>query len=170
MIYRHTHWCLNEHMKIPHYWKLIGAIGISEFAGVVGTLFVSSSLSGWYGTIQRPALNPPAWIFGPVWTTLYALMGIAAFLVWKSKNSHKKLALSLFGLQLAVNSVWSIIFFGLRNPGLAFVDIVLLWLLIIGTMVEFKKFSKAAVYLLIPYLAWVTFASYLNYAIWVLNK
>jgi len=158
-------------MKLGNVYKLLIAICISELAGVIGSLFTVSSIPNWYSTLAKPALNPPGWVFGPVWTTLYALMGIAAWLVWKSGWGRKevKVALGVFGIQLFLNAAWSIIFFGLKSPGWALIDIVLLWLAIIWTIVVFYKISKPAAYLLLPYLLWVSFASYLNYSIWMLN-
>lgn len=161
--------------------KLIVAIVVSELAGIIGTIFTFSAIPTWYATLAKPALNPPSWIFGPVWTTLYALMGIAAFLVWssyakasadKNKGWDRKdvrRALTVFGLQLVLNAVWSIIFFGLHSPLWAFVDITLMWLAIVWTMVLFYKISKPAMWLLVPYILWVSFAAYLNYSIWILN-
>lgn len=151
--------------------KLIIAIVISEMAGIIGSVFTTSSIDGWYAGIVKPALNPPAWVFGPVWTTLFALMGIAAFLVWKKGLDRRdvKIALSIFIGQLALNTLWSIIFFGLHSPGGALVEIVFLWLAILWTIIVFYKISRPAAYLLVPYILWVSFASYLNYAIWTLN-
>ena len=158
-------------MKINNTLKLIIAIVVSELAGIVGSVFTVSAIPNWYAGLVKPALNPPSWVFGPVWTTLYALMGVAAFLVWKNDWEKKavKTTLGVFGIQLFLNATWSIIFFGLHNPGWASVDIVALWLAIVWTMVVFSKISKPAAYLLVPYLLWVSFASYLNYSIWVLN-
>lgn len=163
-------------MRLKDTQKLIAAIGISQCAGVVGSLFTASSIPGWYATIEKPVLNPPSWVFGPVWITLYTLMGIAAFLVWSSyatapadKKQGIKIALGVFCIQLFLNAIWSIIFFGLNNPGWALVDIILLWCVIVWTMIVFYKISKPAMYLLIPYILWVSFATYLNYAIWILN-
>lgn len=158
-------------MKINNFLKLVVAIGTSELAGIIGSVFTVSAIPNWYAGLVKPALNPPSWLFGPVWTTLYALMGIAAFLVWKAGWERKevKKALGVFGIQLFLNFIWSIIFFGLQNPGWALVNIVLLWLAIVWTMVVFYRISKPAVYLLLPYLLWVSFASYLNYSIWTLN-
>ena len=163
-------------MKFNNFFKLIIAIVVSEAAGIIGSVFTMPSIAGWYAGIVKPALNPPAWVFGPVWTTLYALMGIAAWLVWKQWDQGKpstklkvKIALAIFGLQLFLNAIWSIIFFGLQNPGWALIDIAALWLAIVWTMVVFYKISKPACYLLVPYLLWVSFASYLNYSIWMLN-
>ncbi len=152
-------------------FKLIIAVIVSELAGIIGSLFTFSEIPTWYATLAKPALNPPSWIFGPVWTTLYALMGIAAFLIWKKgldRNDVRK-ALAVFGLQLALNTFWSIIFFGLHSPAWAFVNIISLWLAIAWTMILFYKISKPAMWLLAPYILWVSFASYLNYSIWILN-
>jgi len=152
-------------------FKLIIAIVVSELAGIIGSIFTVSAIPNWYAGLVKPALNPPSWIFGPVWTLLYALMGIAAFLIWKNGLEKKevKAALGVFGIQLFLNAIWSIIFFGLYSPGWALVDIVVLWLAIVWTMVMFYKISRPAAYLLVPYLLWVSFASYLNYSVWVLN-
>ncbi len=152
-------------------FKLITAVIVSELAGIIGSLFTFSKIPTWYVALAKPALNPPSWIFGPVWTTLYALMGIAAFLIWKKgldRNDVRK-ALAVFGLQLALNTFWSIVFFGLHSPAWAFVNIISLWLAIAWTMILFYKISKPAMWLLAPYILWVSFASYLNYSIWILN-
>ena len=158
-------------MKINNTFKLIIAIVVSELAGIIGSVFTTPSIAGWYATLVRPALNPPAWVLGPVWTTLFALMGIAAFLVWKKGLGRKdvKIALGIFIGQLVLNTLWSIIFFGLHNPGAAFVEIIFLWFAILATIAVFARISKPAAWLLPPYLAWVSFAMYLNYTIWVLN-
>ncbi len=158
-------------MKINNAFKLIIAIVVSELAGIIGSVFTISAIPNWYAGLVKPALNPPSWVFGPVWTTLYALMGIAAFLVWRNGWERKevKTALSIFGLQLFLNAIWSIIFFGLHSPGWALVDIVALWFAIVWTIAVFYKISKPAAYLLLPYILWVSFASYLNYAIWAFN-
>ncbi len=158
-------------MKLNSFFKLITTIIISELAGIIGSIFTINAIPTWYATLAKPALNPPSWIFGPVWTTLYLLMGIAAFLVWKNGWDHKDVrkALSVFGLQLVLNAVWSIIFFGLHSPFWALIDIALMWLAIVWTMTLFYKISKPAMWLLVPYILWVSFASYLNYTIWILN-
>lgn len=163
-------------MRINNFFRLIIAVAVSEAAGIIGSVFTVSTIPTWYARLVKPALNPPSWIFGPVWTTLYALMGIAAFLIWSSyakatedKKKGIKIALVLFGIQLFLNAIWSIIFFGMHSPGWAFVDIVALWLSIVWTIAVFYKISKPAAYLLVPYLLWVSFASYLNYSIWMLN-
>ena len=164
-------------MKINNTFKLIIAIVVSELAGIIGSVFTSPSIAGWYATLVRPALNPPAWVFGPVWTILFALMGIAAFLVWSSyakatdgqEKRNIKMALVLFGMQLILNTLWSIIFFGLHSPGGAFVEIIFLWLAILATIIAFAKISRPTIWLLLPYILWVSFAGYLNYSIWMLN-
>lgn len=158
-------------MEIQNFFKLIIAIVISESAGFIGSFFTTPSVAGWYTELMKPALNPPSWIFGPVWTTLFALMGIAAFLVWKRGMDRKdvRIALSIFIGQLVLNTLWSIIFFGLHSPGGALVEIVFLWLAILATIIAFAKISKPAAWLLLPYILWVTFAVYLNYSIWMLN-
>jgi len=158
-------------MKSNDYLKLIAAVAVSELAGIVGSVFTAPSIAGWYAGIVKPAINPPAWVFAPVWTMLFALMGIAAFLVWKSGWERKdvKIALGIFLGQLMLNALWSIIFFGLESPGTALVEIIVLWLAILATILAFAKISKRAAWLLAPYILWVSFAAYLNYAIWVLN-
>lgn len=152
-------------------FKLLVAVLISELAGIVGSIFTASSIEGWYAGIVKPAINPPSWVFAPVWTTLYALMGIAAFLVWKKGWSRRdvKIALGIFTLQLVLNTLWSIIFFGFQSPGGAFIEIIFLWMAILVTMVAFARISKWAVWLLVPYILWVSFAAYLNYSIYALN-
>jgi len=160
-----------ENFNMKNALKLIIAILVSEAAGGIGSLFTASSVGGWYADLAKPALNPPGWVFGPVWTTLYALMGVAAFLVWKNGWGWKKVrvALGVFGIQLVLNAAWSIVFFGLHSPGWALVNIIVLWLAIVWTIAVFYRISKPGAYLLLPYLLWVSFASYLNYSIWMLN-
>lgn len=164
-------------MKLQHVLKFIIALAVSELAGVIGSVFTSPAIAGWYAGIIKPPFNPPAWVFGPVWTTLFALMGMAAFLVWSSyaeasedKQKGIKIALSLFGIQLVLNALWSIIFFGLHSPGGALLEIIFLWLAILATIVTFAKISKPAAWLLVPYILWVSFAGYLNYSLWQLNR
>ena len=159
-------------MRLNNILKLIIAIVICEVVGIGGAFFTSpAASSSWYYSLEKPFLQPPSWIFSPVWIMLYALMGIAAFLVWQKGFERKdvRLALGVFGVQLFLNAIWSIIFFGLHSPGWALVDIIALWLAIVWTIVVFYKISKPAVYLLIPYILWVSFAAHLNYSIWLLN-
>ncbi|MDD5026120.1 MAG: tryptophan-rich sensory protein [Candidatus Peribacteraceae bacterium] len=148
----------------------ICSILIAEAAGILGSVFTYSGVKSWYPTLMKPTWNPPSWIFGPVWTTLYALMGIAASLVWNLRDRPgAKLALWVYGTQLALNAIWSILFFGLKNPGLAFAEIIPLLALIILTTVLFWRINAWAGILLLPYVAWVSFATYLNYTLWQLN-
>ena len=164
-------------MKINNFLKLVIAIVISQLAGVVGSVFTVSSIPTWYAALQKPSFNPPNWIFGPAWTTLYLLMGVAAFLIWSSyakatdgqSRKRIKIALGIFGCQLILNALWSIIFFGLHSPLWAFVEIIFLWLAIFATIIAFYKISRPAAYLLLPYILWVSFASILNFSILILN-
>ncbi len=158
-------------MKLNAITKLIIAVLVSELAGVIGSFFTASAIPTWYDTLQKPALNPPAWVFGPVWTVLYALMGIAAFLVWHAGLHRKKVkvALAIFGIQLVLNALWSVIFFGLHSPLGALIDIIFLLAFVIETMILFYGISRWAAILLAPYLLWLGFAWYLNCSIWTLN-
>ena len=158
-------------MTIRTFVKLVVAIVITQLAGIIGSLFTFSAIPTWYATLTKPELNPPSWVFGPVWTTLYVLMGVSVFLIWQKGWERKdvKVALSVYGIQLVLNALWSIVFFGMQSPGLALVNIALLFISIFFTMVLFYKISRPAMYLLIPYILWVSFASYLNYAIYALN-
>lgn len=142
---------------------------VSHRPGVVGGFFTVSAIPGWYATLEKPALNPPGWIFGPVWVTLYFLMGVSLWLIWKSNSSQKKRAVSLFAVQLVLNAIWSPVFFGAHSISSALAIIVLLWAAILLTILIFKKISKSAAWLLVPYIIWVSFAVYLNYSLWVLN-
>lgn len=159
-------------MKINKIFQLIIAIAVSELAGIIGSVFTTPSITDWYAKIVKPALNPPAWVFGPIWTTLFALMGVAAFLVWQKGMARQdvKIGLGIFIGQLILNTLWSIIFFGLHNPGGALIEIIFLWLAIFATFIVFARISKPAAWLLVPYILWVSFAGYLNYSIWMLNK
>jgi len=124
----------------------------------------------WYRQLAKPPLNPPAWVFGPVWTLLYILMGVSAWLVWLRPGlPAAQIPLLLFATQMALNGAWSWIFFGVHQVGLALIDIVLLWAAIAATLVSFWRIRKPAAVLLIPYLLWVSFATYLNAALWRLN-
>lgn len=157
-------------MKI-NYPKLIAAILISEFAGIIGSIFTFSSITTWYATLVKPSFRPPNWIFGPVWTALYFLMGVALYLVWTKglKKKNVKIAVKIFGIQLILNSLWPILFFGLESPFYALIEIIVLWVAVAATIFKFYKISKNAAYLLIPYLLWVSFAMFLNYSIFILN-
>lgn len=180
-------------MKIRNLFTLVACIVISELAGVIGSLFTTPSIATWYVGLVKPSFNPPAWVFGPVWTTLFLLMGIALYVVYirpttvretiqnfslahplksflqKVKVADQRNAIGIFVVQLTLNTLWSILFFGLHSPGAALVEIVFLWLAILGTIIAFYKISKPAAYLLVPYIAWVSFAVYLNLAIFRIN-
>lgn len=147
-------------------FRLIASVLICELAGGAGSVFTAPAIAGWYGGLQKPELAPPNWIFAPVWTTLFLLMGIALYLVWEKQY---KRGIVLFFVQLGLNVLWSAIFFGMRNPELAFAEIILLWVAILATIISFLKVSKPAAWLLAPYLLWVTFAAYLNYSLMILN-
>jgi len=174
--------------------RLVTCIIICEMAGAIGAFFTTPQIGGWYRTLEKPSFNPPSWIFGPVWTTIFVLMGISLFLVWDKKwvvtneigsqnaktwnkwsasllsGSWKKLNIVLiFSLQLFLNVLWSFIFFGLHNPGLAFFELIMLWVAIIFTAVNFYRVSKNAALLLVLYIVWVSFAAVLNLSIWLLN-
>ena len=152
-------------------FKLIISIVICQCAGIIGSFFTRCSIPKWYAFINKPVFNPPNWVFAPVWASLFTLMGVAAFLVWR-KGQHAsgvKVALSIFLLQLALNSLWSIVFFGSRSIVGGLVVIVFLWLAILWTIKRFFTISKPAAALLIPYIVWVSFACILNVAFAMLN-
>jgi benzodiazapine receptor len=184
----------NESMKIKNVLKLIIAVVICELAGSIGSIFTTPAISGWYAMLQKPLLNPPNWVFGPVWITLYALMGISLYLVsknnWQVKNHileggqrtwnylserfwtgswQKQNVIAIFSIQILLNILWSFVFFGLKLPSVAFFEILALWIAILYTIINFYRISKAAAYLLLPYIIWVSFATYLNYMLWILN-
>ena len=141
--------------------------------GYVSGMVTRASITTWYPTLVKPSFNPPNWIFAPVWTSLYIMMGIAAGLVWNQIASNKELvtkALQFFAVQLVLNALWSYLFFGLHNPMLAGLEIIILWLMIYETQIQFAKINSLAGYLLLPYLAWVSFAAVLNGSIWWLNR
>jgi tryptophan-rich sensory protein len=158
-------------MKISNPLKLIIAVATPLIIGGIGSAFTMPSITTWYSTLAKPALNPPNWIFGPVWTTLYILMGVAAFLIWRKglKRKGVKAALAIFVFQLFLNSFWSLLFFGIHNPAAAFTEILSLWFAIMALILAAYQVSRPAAYLLVPYILWVSFASYLNYAIWQLS-
>jgi len=150
---------------------LLAFVLVSLFAGLLGSLFTFPSIPTWYATLQKPPFNPPNWVFGPVWTTLYLLMGIAAYLVYREGFDKKevKAAIYAFACQLCLNAAWSIAFFGLHSIAGGMATIVLLWLAIALNLVLFYRISRAAGLLLVPYLAWVSFASVLNFSVLLLN-
>lgn len=151
--------------------KLFISILIPLAVGIAAALFTQAGVHGWYVTANKPSYNPPNWLFAPVWTAIYIMMGIALFLVWKSDadKALKQTAIILFALQLTANFLWSFIFFYAKQPGWAFADIIVMWLLILLTIIWFSKISSAAAWLLVPYIIWVSYASLLNFYIWQHN-
>ncbi len=148
---------------------VVTCLVVGYFSGMV----TRSAIITWYPTLVKPSFNPPNWIFAPVWSMLYVMMGVAAGLVWSRMEYEKEVvknALVLLAIQLALNALWSFLFFGLKNPMLAGLEIIILWLMIFETYVKFAKINKIAGYLMIPYLLWVSFASILNGSIWWLNQ
>lgn len=143
---------------------------ISFMAAAIGNVCTSGSVREWYPAIAKPDWTPPSWVFGPVWTALYFSLGVAAWLVWKEGRHGNRLALTVFMMQLALNAMWSVIFFGWRQPGWAAVEIVVLWLFIVATVILFGRVRPLAGLILVPYLLWASFASVLNIAIWRLNR
>ena len=159
-------------MNAKDLLSLALAVVICLGIGLSGTFFTAPNIPTWYATLQKPAFNPPNWLFGPVWTLLYLSMGVAAFLVWKEGLAKKEVefALGLFAIQLLLNALWTPLFFSLHWVLIAFIEIIVLWLFILLTIIKFYRLSKAAGLLLVPYLLWVSFASFLNFSIWLLNK
>lgn len=149
--------------------KLIISLALPQIAGGLGAFFTITSVQSWYQTINKPSFNPPSWIFGPMWTLLYVLMGIACYLIWKGEHPQKKQLLTLFFSQLFLNALWSPAFFGMESPILGLVVIVPMWALILVCIIQFRKASKLASGLMVPYLLWVSFATVLNFSIWWLN-
>lgn len=145
---------------------LVVALAICYGAAAVGAQFMPGE---WYERLAKPTWTPPSWLFAPVWTALYGMMAVAAWLVWRRHAEDARWALLLFAVQLSLNSMWSWLFFGLENPGVALVDIVALWIAILGTILAFWRLNRVAAMLLAPYLLWVSFAAALNFAIWRLN-
>jgi tryptophan-rich sensory protein len=148
---------------------VVTCLAIGYLSGTV----TRESILTWYPSLIKPSFNPPNWVFAPVWSALYAMMGVAAGLVWDRIDFEKEVvrkALVFFAIQLALNALWSYLFFGLHNPMLAGIEIIILWLMIFETYSQFVKINKIAGYLLLPYLAWVSFAAVLNGSIWWLNR
>jgi tryptophan-rich sensory protein len=150
--------------------KLTVSILFCQAAGLIGSFFTSPAISTWYKDIEKPGFNPPNWIFAPVWILLFLLMGISLYLVWENGFKNNKKAILVFSVQLILNILWSLLFFGLQNPLYAFIEIIILWVAILLTIVSFYKSSKIAGLLLLPYIFWVSFAAILNFSIWQLNR
>ena len=153
-------------------YKLIISILICELTGVISGLLSNNGINTWFKTLNKPTWNPPAYLFGPVWAILYLLMAISLWLVWKrfTPQKQKLSAIIIFATQLFLNFWWSILFFKLQSPFLAFIDILFMLVFILITIYKFSAISKIAAWLLIPYFLWVSFATFLNYTIWILNK
>lgn len=155
--------------------KLAISLLLPLFIGYLGSLFTISQIQTWYSQINKPSLLPPNGIFGPVWTTLYILMGVAFYFIWtekigkKQKDADRSWAIKIYMVQLALNLLWSIVFFKFHLLTLAVAEILVLWVMIFFTIIEFRKIKAVTMWLLIPYLAWVTFATYLTAAVWWLN-
>ncbi|HEV2880524.1 MAG TPA: TspO/MBR family protein [Pyrinomonadaceae bacterium] len=169
---------MNTSTYLPHgaaQWiGLACAVAVCFAAAGIGSLYTTPAIPVWYASLQKPAWNPPNWLFGPVWTLLYLSMAVAVWLVWRERGfasgAGGGLPLALFAVQLILNALWSIIFFGWKRPGLALVEIFFLWAAIFATMLSFWRVSQIAAWLMWPYLMWVTFAGFLNLAIWKLNR
>jgi translocator protein len=160
-----------ENFKAREIPKLIVSIIIAFIAAGIGSLATSSQITTWYSTLAKPSWSPPNWVFGPVWTTLYLLMGIALFLVWREgfERQDVKIAMGIFGVQLILNVLWSVVFFSFHSLFGGFIVILVLWIAILATIIAFYTISKPAGIILIPYIIWVSIASYLNYTVYLLN-
>ncbi|MHC4626132.1 MAG: TspO/MBR family protein [Planctomycetota bacterium] len=152
--------------------KLVCSVSVCIATGFLGSLTTMDSVNTWYADLSRPSFTPPDWVFGVVWPILYVMMGISAFMIWSKGFGRRrvKVALGLFILQLVLNGLWTPIFFGLHMMALALAEITLLWVAIIMTILTFWRISRAAAYLLVPYILWVSFAIALNFALWQLNQ
>lgn len=157
--------------KLPYWLKIFIGILVCNAVGLLASSVTLPAIETWYAGLNKPPFNPPNWLFAPVWTTLYTLMGVSAAAIWQEgfEKSHVKHALSIFGIQLMLNGIWSFLFFGFQSPLFAFVEILLLMAAIIFTFIRFKEIKPWAGWLLLPYLAWVTFASILTLSIYILN-
>lgn len=162
-----------QNIQMNKITKILTVVVTCLAIGYFSSIVTRSSIETWYPTLVKPSFNPPNWVFAPVWSMLFIMMGVAAGLVWDRMDSDKgtvKKALVLFAIQLGLNALWSYLFFGLMNPMLALLEIVVLWLMIYETYIQFAKINKIAGYLFLPYLAWVSFATVLNGSIWWLNR
>jgi tryptophan-rich sensory protein len=161
----------NGRMKIASIPKLAAAILSCVIIGSLGSIVTITGPGSWYASLEKPFFSPPNWVFAPVWITLFTLMGIAIYLVWESgmRRREVQVAIAVFCGQFALNVLWSFLFFGLQSPLYGLVDIALLWLMILATIVLFHRVQKTAAYLLIPYIAWVSLATALNGAVYLLN-
>ena len=151
--------------------KLAVSLVACQLAGLIGSVFTASSVNSWYSALDKPGFNPPDWVFAPVWTALFILMGIALYIVWNAGTEKKeaRAAITIFLLQLFLNILWSVLFFGLMAPLYAFIEILVLWAAILVMILKFYRVSRISAYLLMPYILWVSFAAVLNFAIWIVN-
>ena len=157
-------------MKSSRWLPLTLILLVTFLAAAIGAFATSTSVATWYPTLQKPAWTPPNWLFGPVWTTLYALMAIAVWRVWQAGSPvESRHTFRLYGAQLALNALWSILFFGLQRPGAALIDSIVLWLILIRLLVYFRNRDRLAALLWSPYVLWVSFATLLNAAVWEMN-
>lgn len=156
---------------ISKEFKFIISLALPFIAGALGSLFTDASSGSWYANLSKPPFNPPGWVFGPVWTILYLLMGLAWYSAWSTPFHHEKKRIAgwAFITQLILNAGWSVVFFGLQRPDISLVVIAALLLAIVWNIISFRRVQKGTILLLIPYLAWVSFASVLNFYIWILN-
>lgn len=160
-------------LKFPKIrnWKLLLAATVGcEVAGASGSLFTMPQITTWYALLQKPWFTPPNWVFGPVWTTLFLLMGVSLYLVlMERKKDGAQLALGLFTAQFALNVLWSVVFFGMRSPLYGLAVIIPLWVMILATILQFRKVDRNAALMLVPYICWVSVATALNYSVWAMN-
>jgi len=156
---------------MQNWLKLLISILLPQIAAGVGAYFTITGTGSWYQTIQKPGWNPPSWLFAPVWTALYITIGIAFYLIWKKEapTGNKRIAMILWGVQLVLNLFWTIIFFNQHQLFWATVEIGLLWFFILATIIAFARINKVAAWLLVPYIAWVSFAGILTWTIWKIN-
>jgi translocator protein len=154
--------------------RLVGSVLLCEAAGAIGSIYTYEGVREWYPSLQKPSFTPPSWVFAPVWTLLYAMMGLSLYLASQRRGEEDdsvwRASRVLFGAQLALNMLWSYVFFERRAPGWALVEILFLWVAITATIVAFFKISRSAAILLLPYLSWTSFAAVLNHSIWRLNR
>ena len=159
-------------MSLKNWLKLIACLVVCQAAGFIGSLFTRPAIPAWYAGLEKPSFNPPNAVFSPVWIGLFALMGVSLYLLWSKAPKDRKvnIALRWFAVQLALNVLWSALFFGLKAPFFAFIEIVVLWAAIFMTIVKSAQVSKWAAFLLVPYILWVSFAAVLNFFLWNLNR
>ena len=160
-----------EKSRVKTYTRLILSIVVCQIAGIIGSFLTTPAIPTWYARLRKPDFAPPNWVFVPVWMLLYLLMGISLFILWNAglEKSNVRKSVAIFSVQLVLNIFWSYFFFGLQSPLLGLVEIIALWVAIVLTIVFSFRVSKVAASLLIPYLLWVSFASYLNYLVMILN-